>query len=69
MAATRQPMINSIGRNPRFSAIRIAHVIDPVTTMPASNGRWKSSDKPIAPPRNSARSVAIAAISLIPHIA
>ena len=40
-----------------------------VTTMPASSGMWNSSDRPMAPPRNSARSVAIAAISLTTHIA
>ena len=37
--------------------------------MPSSSGRCSSSDSPIAPPRNSARSVAIAAISETPHIA
>ncbi len=40
-----------------------------VTAMPAMSGIWNSSDSPIAPPRNSARSVAIAAISLTTHIA
>ena len=36
--------------------------------MPTISGNPKSSDKPIAPPRNSARSVAIAATSLIAHM-
>ena len=40
-----------------------------VTPMPASSGILNSSAKPIAPPRNSARSVAMAAISLTTHIA
>ncbi len=40
-----------------------------VTAMPAISGIRNSSDKPMAPPRNSARSVAIAAISLTTHIA
>jgi len=41
----------------------------PVTTMPASSGIWKRSERPMTPPRSSARSVAIAAISLTTHIA
>ena len=40
-----------------------------VTAMPTMSGMWNSSDSPMAPPRNSARSVAIAAISLTTHIA
>src|ERR1035438_3664303 len=40
-----------------------------VTPMPAISGILNSSASPIAPPRNSARSVAMAAISLTTHIA
>ncbi len=40
-----------------------------VIAMPTISGMWNSSDSPMAPPRNSARSVAIAAISLTTHIA
>ncbi len=39
-----------------------------VTTMPQTSGRLNSSARPIAPPRNSARSVAMAATSLTAHI-
>ena len=37
---------------------------DAVTPMPAMSGICSKSERPIAPPRNSARSVAIAATSL-----
>src|SRR5450756_1158014 len=40
-----------------------------VTPIPARRGIWNSKESPMAPPRNSARSVAIAATSLITHIA
>ncbi len=40
-----------------------------VTAMPAMSGICSSNDRPMAPPRNSARSVAMAAISLTTHIA
>jgi len=39
-----------------------------VTAIPAKSGIFSSSDSPMAPPRNSARSVAIAATSLTAHI-
>ena len=42
-------------------------MITAVTAMPAISGMPVSSDRPMAPPRNSARSVAIAAISLMPQ--
>ena len=37
-------------------------------TMPAISGMLNNSASPMAPPRNSARSVAIAAISLTSHM-
>ena len=40
-----------------------------VTPMPAISGILNNSARPIAPPKNSARSVAMAAISLTTHIA
>ncbi len=39
-----------------------------VRPIAASKGRWNSRANPIAPPRNSARSVAIAATSLTSHM-
>ena len=39
-----------------------------VMAMPAMSGMLNSSARPIAPPRNSARSVAMAAISLTTHM-
>ena len=39
-----------------------------VTAIPANSGMRNSNDRPMAPPRNSARSVAIAAISLTIHM-
>ena len=41
----------------------------PVMIMLARSGTWNSSDTPMAPPTNSARSVAIAATSATTHIA
>lgn len=43
-------------------------MITAVTPIPASSGIWNSSASAIAPPRNSARSVAIAATSLSSHM-
>ena len=60
-------MMSSSGRKPRPSNIRMPYVRTAVTPMPAMRGICSSSDSPIAPPRNSARSVAIAATSLTIH--
>ena len=69
MIAIKPPMISSIGRKPRPSNINMPKVAAAVAAMPRISGRWSSSDRPIAPPRNSARSVAMAAISLTAHMA
>ena len=63
ITATRAPISNSNGRNPRFSSVRIAITVTNVSN--ADNGmenparRWN----PSAAPRNSARSVKMATAS------
>ncbi len=69
MRPTREPTISSTGRNPVRSNIRMPYVMTAVTAIPTRSGVCNRSASPIAPPRNSARSVAIAAISLTIHIA
>src|SRR5665811_1209718 len=65
---TKLPIISSTGRNPELSNIKMPYVTTAVTTIPARRGIWNSKESPMAPPRNSARSVAMAATSLIaPH--
>jgi len=47
----------------------MANVTTPVTTSPQPSGTSNSSEMPMAPPMNSARSVAMAPISAAIHIA
>jgi hypothetical protein len=62
-------MISSNGRNPYLPTINMPQTMSAVIIIPGGSGILHSNDSPIAPPRNSARSVAIAAISLTIHIA
>src|SRR6218665_1385799 len=63
MMPTSAPIASSRGRKPASSSNNRPYVTIAVTTMPPSKGMRNSRDSPMAPPRNAARSVAIAAIS------
>src|ERR1700733_3710161 len=68
MTPTSIAIVTSSGRKPFLSSCRMASVITPVAVSPHNSETCNSSEIPSAPPRNSATSVAIAAISEAIHM-